>query len=138
MKKHIVILSLVAAAIAFGGPLQAQASEGTPVDIVVALPGGTNNAAAVAYTAGYAAPANSALRPLALSWACAGLSATNTITLGKAAGGAAWKSVTTSGTDAADGLALVTDEWYWRRGGTIAVKASVTNAMTVTLHALER
>ena len=133
-------LSILAAVLCLGffAAAPASASEGVPVDVSVSLPGGATNAAAVAYTAGYAAPAHSALRPLAVSWTCAGLSATNTIKLGKAVGGVAWKSVTASGTEAASGVALVTDEWYWRRGGTLAVSASVTNAMTLVIHCLER
>ena len=130
----VFIVALLLAAL----PQPAQASEGTPVDLVVSLPGGTTNSLATAYEAGLATPANSAFRPLAVSWACAGLSATNTITLGKAVGGVAWKSTTVSGTTSAAGVTLITDEWYWQRGDDIAVAATVTNAMTVTIHGLER
>ncbi len=119
-------------------PELAAASEGTPYDVAITLPGGTTNSLGTSYTVGLVSPANSALRPLAVSWACAGLSDTNTITLGKAVGGAAWKSTTVSGTTAASGVTLITDEWYWRRGDTVAVSASVTNAMVVTIHCLEK
>lgn len=128
----------VAALVFAGTPQQAQASDGTPVDVAITLPGGTTNSLGTAYTVGLASSANSALRPLAISWVCEGLSATNAITLGKSVGGAAWKSVAVSAATAADGVSILTDEWYWRRGDTIAVKASVTNAMVVTIHCLEK
>lgn len=139
MKRTALLMSCIAViALVFAGPLPVHASDGTPVDVSVSLPGGATNSAVVSYDAGIMAPANSALRPLAVSWICTGLSATNTITLGKAAGGAAWKSVITTGAGSAKGVSLVTDEWYWLRGGDIVVSASVTNAMTIVIHSLEK
>ena len=136
MKKLSILAAVLCIGIFVRAP--ALASEGVPADLSISLPGGTTNIATFAYTTGYTTPAHSALRPLAVSWTCAGLSASNTITLGKSADGVAWKSVTTSGTASASGVSLITDEWYWLRGDAITVKATVTNAMTVVIHGLER
>ena len=139
MKK--IFAMLFAMLLALGAILasapSALASTGTPIDVSISLPGGTNNIAAVEYEAGYNAPANSAIRPLAISWVCAGLAETNAITLRKSETGAVWKGVAIAAAASANGVSLLTDEWYWLHGDYITVKASVTNAMSITIHALE-
>lgn len=136
--KKLSLLALLAAVAVVGCQPAPAIADGVPTDITVALPGGASNVGTVLYTAGLTAASRSALRPLAVSWTCAGLNATNVITLGKAAGGAAWETVGIAAAASANGVKLLTSEWYWLRGDTIAIKASVTNAMTVTLHGLER
>ena len=137
MKKIFAFLLLAIMGVLVTSSSSAMASTGTPIDVVFALPGGTNNIAAVEYAAGYNAPANSAIRPLAISWVCAGLAETNAITLRKSTTGAVWKGVAITAATAANGVTLLTDEWYWLHGDYITVKASVTNAMSITIHALE-
>ena len=121
----------------------ARAADGTPCDVSIALPGGTTNVGTNAYTAGIMQPANTALRPLAVSYAFSGVAATNrTITLRKASGGPPWATIALGNTTATStnyaGVSLVTSEWYWRRGDTLHVTAGVTNPCSVVLHGLER
>lgn len=145
MKKfHVLtIAALAACLLGLFAAEPARAADGTPCDVAIALPGGTTNVGTSAYTTGIMHPANSALRPLAVSYAFGGVAATNgTITLRKAAGGPAWATITLGNTEATStnyvGVTLLTSEWYWRRGDTVHVTASVTNACSITLHGLER
>lgn len=134
MKKRLIITS--AAAMAIACSVHA-ADIGAAVEITAAtVSNGTNSYATIAYTEGITHPAAALLRPFAVSWKCAGLTATNW--MGVATGGVAWHTAAASATEAASGLSFITNEWYIRRGDTISIKSYVTNAVSVTIHALER
>jgi hypothetical protein len=134
-------LAVCTAALILCLPKPAVAADGTPVNVTLACPGGATNVGTDLYDEGIAQPANSALRPLAVSWVYTGTVVTNkTIILRKAAGGPAWHTIShgTGGGASYSGVAFITDEWYWRRGDTVHVTLSGTNLCTVTVHCVER